>query len=289
MKYFLIWGLLSLSFNGFCQTARVLVVGDSWAQQQYSDLVHDAVFDVNGYPDIEVLKNADANLVAIDGTTASDWVVPSELAKITDALINNPSVDTVQLTLGGNDFLNNWTTALTMMEVDAMKAGIVADLQTIVDAILAVDINIEIVFSFYDYPNFLETTSGLFDFTCKGLHDDMLNPTPTDINAMALEFTEAFVEISNQNPKVFHVPHWGRMQNAYGWPDENIPPGLIQLPGDFTRTSPLVAMRTHFGFVKDCFHLEPAGYDILVQALYEDYYHYRFDTIFKSLFEWYEL
>ncbi len=285
MKCLLILVFLSLSFSGFSQTARVLIVGDSWAQQQYSDQIHDAVFDVNGYPDIEVLRNADANLVAIDGTTASDWVVPSELVKITNALINNPSVDTVQLTLGGNDFLNNWTRAMTSVQVDALKAGIVADLQTIVDAILAVDINIEIIFSFYDYPNFLETTSQPWEFTCKGLHNDMLNPTPAEINAMALEFTEAFVEISNQNPKVFHVPHWGRMQNAYGWPNQGIQPGDIQLPGDITRTSPLAAMRTHLGFVKDCFHLEPAGYDILVQALYEDYYHYRFDTIFKSLFE----
>jgi len=277
--------LLLCSSLGYAQNSKVLIVGDSWAQQQYSDQVHDAVFDVNGYPDIEVLRNGDSDAVAVDGTTAADWVVPSELAKITNALINNPSVDTVQLTLGGNDFLNNWNTGMTPGQVNTMKAAIVADLQTIVDAILAVDMNIEIILSFYDYPNFEETTSGVFGTVCRNLHDDMLNPTPTEINSMALDFTNAFVTIANQNPKVFYVQHWGRMQNAYGWPDQGIQPGDIPLPGDYTRTSPLEAMRTHYGFVKDCFHLEPEGYDILVQGLFEEYYQYRFDTIYKSHFE----
>ncbi|WP_133566474.1 SGNH/GDSL hydrolase family protein [Marinicella litoralis] len=285
MKNALLSSLLLWSVVAFGQTAKVLIVGDSWAQQQYSDGIHDAVFDVNGYPDISILDNADAAAVAIDGTTAEDWVDPVELQKITDALVNNPSVDTVQLTLGGNDFLNNWHTDMTLMETDALKAGIVADLQVIVDAILAVDSQIEIIMSFYDYPNFEETTSGFFGETCATLHNGMLNPTPSEINNMALEFTDAFVEISNQNIKVFHVPHWGRMQNAYGSSDGSFGPGDIPLPGYTELTSPLVAMRTHFGFVKDCFHLEPAGYDILVQALFEDYFLYRFDTVYKSHFE----
>lgn len=285
MKFLISMVLFASAFLAQAQDYKVLVVGDSWAQQQYSDLVHDAVFDVNGYPNIEVLKNADADAVAIDGTTAADWVQPSELQKITDALINNPSVDTVQLTLGGNDFLNNWNKNMTMMEVEALKMGIVADLQTIIEAILGVDAQIEILLSFYDYPNFEETTSGTFGTICRNLHNDMANPTPTEINNLALDFTYAFAGLADNNPKVFHVDHWGRMQNAYGWPNQGIQPGDIQLPGDVTRTSPLESMRLHFGFVRDCFHLQPAGYDILVQGNYEGYYQYRFDTIFKSLFE----
>jgi len=291
MKY-LIYTLLSLAvFSATAQTTKVLIVGDSWAQQQYSDDVHNAVFDMNGYPDIEILSNAYADAVAIDGTTAADWVMPSELQKITDALINNPSVDTVQLTIGGNDFLDNWNLNMTLMEVDALKIQIVTDIQIIVDAILAVDINIEIIMSFYDYPNFEETLGGLVGLVCTPLYEGMGMPTPIEINDMALEFTNAFVEISEQNPKVFHVPHWGRMQNAFGFANDNpvIQPGDIPLPGLLDRTSPLAAMREHVipfaGIEYDCFHLTPEGYDILVLALFEDYYQYRFDTIFKSLFE----
>ncbi len=285
MKYMFLCSLLLLSTVTHAQTSKVLIVGDSWAQQQYSDGIHNAVFDVNGYPDIEILSNADATAVAIDGTTAADWVIPAELAKITNALINNPSVDTVQLTLGGNDFLNNWNTGMSVTDIDILKADIVADLQIIVDAILAVDSQIEIVMSFYDYPNFEETLEGLAGLVCSPLNDGMGQPTTTQLNTMALEFTNAFVEIANQNPKVFHVSHWGRMQNTYGSSDGSLGPGEIPLPGLIDLTSPLIAMRTYFGFVKDCFHLDPAGYDVLVQALFEDYYHARFDTIYKSHFE----
>lgn len=290
MRFIGLFTLLLFSVEGLSQNAKVLIVGDSWAQQQYSDDVHDAVFDVNGYPDIQVLRNGDSDLVAIDGTTAADWVVPSELQKITDALINNPSVDTVQLTIGGNDFLDNWNSSMTLIEVDVLKAQIVADIQTIVDAILSVNINIEIIMSFYDYPNFEETLGGLVGLVCSPLYEGMGMPTTDELNAKALEFTNAFVEIAAQNPKVFYVPHWGRMQNAYGFADDDpvILPGDISLPGLLARTSPLEAMREHslpFGVERDCFHLTAEGYDVLVQALYENYFHARFDTIFKSLFE----
>ncbi|MGJ8662168.1 MAG: SGNH/GDSL hydrolase family protein [Marinicella sp.] len=272
----------------FSQTAKVLIVGDSWAQQQYSDGIHDVVFDDNGYSEFIILNNADADLVAIDGTTAADWVVPSELQKITDALVNNPSVDTVQLTIGGNDFLDNWNTSMTKSEVDALKMQIVDDIQTIVDAILAVDLNIEIIMSFYDYPNFDETLGGIVGLFCSPLYDDMGMPSIFELNSMALDFTSAFVEVAEQNPKVFHVPHWGRMQNAYGSSDGSIGPGIIPLPGDLNLASPLEAMREHntgFSIERDCFHLTPDGYDIMVQGLFDDYFLYRFDTIHKSLFE----
>lgn len=291
MRNYFIFCLVFFTSSVLAQNAKVLIVGDSWAQQQYSDDIHDAVFDVLGYPDIEVLRNEDATAVAIDGTTASDWVVPSELQKITNALINNPSVDTVQLTIGGNDFLDNWNKNMTMMEVDILKSNIVADIQTIVDAILAVDINIEIIMSFYDYPNFEDTLGGVVGFiACAPLYADMEEPTTEQLNGMALEFTEAFVEIADQNPKVFHVPHWGRMQNAYGFVNDDpvIEPGDIPLPGLLERTSPIEAMREHdtgFAIERDCFHLTPEGYDIMVKALFENYYQFRFDTIYKSLFE----
>lgn len=285
MKKSLMVFLMLLSGLVSGQNAKVLIVGDSWAQQQYSDLVHDAVFDVNGYPDIEVLRNADSDAVAIDGTTAADWVQPSELQKIINALNNNPTVDTVQLTLGGNDFLNQWHKDMTMMEEDAIKTQIVADLQTIVDAILAVDLGIEVVLSFYDYPNFVETINDPWETICEGIASDMHYPTPTELNVTAVAFGDAFATIADGSRKVFYVSHWGRMQNAYGWPNQGINPGDIQLPGDVSRTSPLEAMRLHLGFVNDCFHLSPEGYDVLVQGLYDGYFKTRFDTIFKSLFE----
>ncbi len=263
------------------QTTKVLIVGDSWAQQQWDDGVHDAVFAVNGYPQFVSFGDA----VAISGSTAADWVAPSELQKITDALNANPDIDTVQLTLGGNDFLDQWNTGLTAMEVTAIENQIIADLQIVVDHILAHDINIEIILSFYDYPNFVDSLTGIGSFFCRNLHESLGNPTPAELNAVAVSFEQAFATVASQHPKVFHVSHFGLMQFRYGFPDEMIEPGDILPPGDPTRPSPVASMRLNFGLVVDCFHLRAEGYDELVLNLYNEYYQYRFDTVFKSLFE----
>ena len=263
------------------QTTRVLIVGDSWASQQWDDGVHDAVFAVNGYP--QFISFGDD--VAISGSTAAEWVVPSELQKITDALNANPDIDTVQLTLGGNDFLDQWNTAMTPTQVQDIQDQIIADLQLIVDHILAHDIGIEVVLSFYDYPNFVDTLTGPFHEFCEDLHNSLGAPTALEINTMGASFEQAFASVATNNPRVAHVSHFGLMQNLYGFPGQNIDPGTIQPPGDISLPSPVEAMRLNLGFIVDCFHLTPEGYDVLVQNTYEQYFQYRFDTILKSSFE----
>ncbi len=277
--------LLLMTFSATSQTTKVLIVGDSWAEQQWNDGIHDVVFADSGYPQYVSL----GDVVAISGSTASDWVVPSELQKITDALNANPDIDTVQLTLGGNDFLDQWNVNLTPMAVTAIKNQIIIDLQIVVDHILAQDIAIEIILSFYDYPNFVDSLSGFFGGTCSGLHDDLGNPSPLELNQAAVDFEAAFASVASLNPKVFYVSHFGRMQNYFGFSGANpvIPPGQIPLPdGDINLQTPVEAMRLNtFLEVVDCFHLGPEGYDVLIQSVFDGYYLYRFDTIFKSLFE----
>ena len=280
MKYVHMLILLVFAGQGFSQTTKVLIVGDSWAEQQWNDGIHDVVFADSGYPEFISL----GDVVAISGSTASDWVASSELQKITDALNANPTIDTVQLTIGGNDFLNQWSTDLTPMSVTAIQNQIIVDLQIVVDHILAQDINIEIILSFYDYPNFFDTTSGFTGLICANLHNNLGNPTPLELNEIAVSFEQAFASVATLNPKVFHVSHFGLMQNYFGFPDDGIQPGDILPPGDLNLPTPVEAMRLTIG-ITDCFHLGAEGYDVLVQNTYDNYFQYRFDTIFKSLFE----
>ena len=85
----------------FAQTPRVLIVGDSWAAQQVADNVHQVVFTANGFSQFTV----DGANTAISGSEAADWAMADQLALIAEALDAEPSIDTVQLTIGGNDFL----------------------------------------------------------------------------------------------------------------------------------------------------------------------------------------
>ncbi|WP_395377375.1 GDSL-type esterase/lipase family protein [Marinicella sp. W31] len=259
---------------------RVLIVGDSWAEQQWQDQSHNMVFTANGHPDITALGDT----TAISGSTAADWIAPTELQRIADALDNNPDIDIVQLTIGGNDFLDAWRADFTPMQTLTLQQQIQTDIQTIVDFILAQDPNIEIILSFYDYPNFVDTIGGFTGIICNNLHTDLAQPTPLELNTAARDFEQAYTQIADNLSRVYHVSHAGSMQNTFGFPDDNILPGDILPPGDLNLPSPVASMRVTFTVV-DCFHLGAQGYDVLIQNLYDDYFQEKFDTIFRTAFD----
>ena len=273
--------ILILPFCVIAQTPRVLIVGDSWAQQQFDDHIHNQVFANSGYPDIVV---ADSSSTAINGKEAADWVMPSQLQIIADALAANPLVDTVQLTLGGNDFLNNWNINLSAAQEQVLKQQIADDLTTIIEFILAQNDAIEVILSFYDYPNFVDTIGGIAGGFCSNLHNDLGQPTPNQLNAKSTEFEQAYANVATANPRVFYVSHSGLMQSYYGFPDDGIQPGELMPPGDISRPSPVEAMR-NFVITRDCFHLSPQSYGYLIQDTFDGYFHTRFDTVFKHGFE----
>jgi len=261
------------------QTARVLIVGDSWSQQQFDDGIHNQVFADNGYSNFVV---ADSSTVAISGRTAADWAATDQLQVIADAISANPDVDIVQVSIGGNDFLNNWNINMTQVDEDALKQQVVTDLNTVINFILAQKPNIEVFLSFYDFPNFVDTISGLGGTTCNNLHNDLGQPTVTELNTIGGVFETAYTQIVATHGRVYHESHFGLMQSFYGFPDEGINPGDILPPGDITRTSPVTAMRLHTFGIRDCFHLTPEGYNFLVQNSYDGYFMEKFDTIFRN-------
>lgn len=275
--------LLLTSTHIFAQTQRVLLIGDSWAQLQIDNDTHLQIFSDNGFTDIIIDPASDTT--SDNGKEAADWAAPDQLQIIANVISANPAIDTVQITIGGNDFLNAWDVNMTMMEQQALQQQILGDLTTVVDFVLAQDSGIEVILSFYDYPNFVDTISGVTGIVCNNLLEDMQVPTVTELNTAASEFELIYTQIANNNPRVFHVSHFGLMQSFFGFPDEGILPGDILPPGDITRTSPLEAMRD-FGFgIRDCFHLSPEGYEFLVQNTFDGYFHTRFDTVFKTGFE----
>lgn len=274
--------LILSSHNVYAQTTRVLIVGDSWAEQQWDDQSHNMVFAANGFSDIVV----DGSTTAISGSEAADWVAPDQLQLIANALSDQPDIDTVQLTIGGNDFLNAWRADLTPLQEMLLQQQISFDIQTIIDFILNQDPEIEVILSFYDYPNFVDTLTGISGIFCGPLFDDMAMPSPLQLNTAATQFEQAYSQLAAANPRVFHVSHFGQMQFTFGFPEDGIAPGEIALPGDLSLPSPTQAMRRPFG-VLDCFHLSAEGYDVLIQNLFDGYFRQRFsaDLIFASGFE----
>ncbi len=278
IKPLIIAGLiLFLNPTVLAQTNRVLLVGDSWADQQWGDQTHATVLLANGFDQYAVVGGS----TTISGSTAAEWTAPAMLQLIADALNANPSIDTVQLTIGGNDFLDSWRADFTAQQTLALQQQINTDLQVIIDFILQQDPNIEVILSFYDYPNFVDTLTGIPAIFCLPLWLSMAQPSPFELNSAAVEFERFYADAAAIQPRVQHVSHVGLMQFNFGFPDEGILPGDIPLPGDLNRPSPIEAMRLGL----DCFHLEPEGYDILIQNLFEQYLMNRLDTVLKASFE----
>ncbi len=282
LKYTFTTALLLASAPAWSQsTPKVLLVGDSWANQQWNDQSHALVFAEHDADQHGVISAGTTE----DGTTAAQWATPERLASIAQALGDHPTIDTVQLTIGGNDFLAAWSVGLDPAQSQALMEQIRGDLAIVTDFVLAARPDIEVVISLYDYPNFRDTLNSVVGFAvCRPLHQELGQPTPLQLNQAMIEFEAELAHLA-EHPRVHHVGHAGQMQFTYGFPADNIAPGDLLPPGDLALPSPVASMRVHGILGRDCFHLTSDGYDVLVQNLYENYFHVRFDTLFKSSLE----
>jgi len=256
----------------------LLLVGDSWAEQQWDDQAHALVFDAVGQAGVAVYGAATAE----SGTTAADWVQPGRLQLLADELALRDDIGVVQITLGGNDFLNEWSTALTPSQVQVLTDRVYADLDQLTGFILDARPDVEILLSFYDYPNFVDTLGGVIGlFVCAPLWSDLGQPDPLQLNTASTEFEQAMAGLAAAHPRVFQVSHLGLMQAQFGFPSDGIPPGQLTPPGDLALPSPVEALRLDGD---DCFHLNAEGYDGLVLNQFDGYFEDRFEVIFRSRF-----
>ncbi|MEM6796339.1 MAG: hypothetical protein AAF725_20375, partial [Acidobacteriota bacterium] len=134
---------------------RVLLVGDSWAGGFWFNHTLRGVFAANGRPDI----TEQGDLTALGGSTAEGWGQPESLQLLTAELNTFPTIDTVQLTVSGNDFLagsegGGWFVGMAAAQEAAMVARIATSMGVTVDHVLAHSPAMEVVISLYDYLNF---------------------------------------------------------------------------------------------------------------------------------------
>ena len=265
---------LCLSVANADQTiTRYLIVGDSWAEEQWIDGSHARVFEKRGLDGVGI----SGELTTESGSTAAEWVAEN-LERISGAFDQYPHLDTVQLTIGGNDFLDHWDTGMSQEEFDDLIGFIQNDVEIVSNYILGLRPNVEIVISLYDYPNFEDTRNGLiWTFACSSLWTSLGQPSPLEVNTAAVAVIDAIESELVAHPQVSHVRHLGRAQNHFGLPGQ--PPGTIAPPGLVDQPSPASAMRERFLFGGlDCFHFNADAYDVLVDNLVDGYIAERFQS-----------
>jgi hypothetical protein len=299
---------------GACSPAapvkRVLLAGDSWAQYMWDDDAHNVIFDKFGMADhLAVSRSLGSNPgsgysgpeYAISGSEAREWVDTVHfpwIANVVAELQAEPSIDTVMLSIGGNDVLagkpgGGWYKNMDLDapgSEEAFFSRLLGDSAIIADSIAAVRPQIDMLVSSYEYPNF-DVGFWCFLYACPKRRDLSRDPdnaliTNSELNAMMLNIESRRIAWSNTNPRL-HFDHGvGEMHHYYG--DGISAPGILSRPGQqapdylpFPAGNALQpSLRENFrvvsGISADPIHLDPEGYLYKVAVQTESYFFPRF-------------
>ncbi len=208
---------------------QLLIVGDSWANRAFNDLAGELAT-----PDRVVLN------LGNEGAEASEYAVDANgyLTEAKTALGNvGCGNNVVALSLGGNDIRDTFLGAGAQAFND-----IAADLQTVIDCMVAVDPSVKIWLTGYDILNAQSLVCAIAAFVFAG------GTSPQAVNAILSGLDVMYASVAAANPNVCYQSSLGTLQGSPGAPDFNnwSPQALV----DF-----------------DCIHLTPAGWDLWAAQL----------------------
>ncbi len=232
-----------IALSAQAQTARILVVGDSWTPAMVSRI--QSVLDGRGLGDNLVVGGT----TTLWGTHAAQWATPGNLLLIEQELSNNPTIDIVHLSMGGNDYLG--AVPGTPEALAALIEQVFDDIDTVVAHILSIRPNARVALCSYDYV----ADQG---------HND----------ALGVMVQEAIARTAT-NPNYYCINNIGLMHYTYGYPGE-FGPGETPLPGGYPVYDPLLGGDPSLPgppeALADSIHLTGAAYLVLAERCVDEFY-----------------
>lgn len=274
----------ALQVNSQCTEtpkAKVLLVGDSWAWFMSTESTINNVFKTWGFSNYKFVSNS---TLAVNGAETDDVMQASTEAEILNQLTNNPSIEVVHLSIGGNDFLGDWNVNMTQQETDTLMYHVFDRLDSIVRFIKSCKPGIRILWSGYVYTNFEEVINGPGGIGSSnqfyGTWQGMGFPTALQLNTLQNNQSVQMSAYAAADPQVEYVEANGLMQYLYGQttplgvaPGGTYAPFTAPMPQGFPNyPSPQTVMRDYIVF-KDCFHVSTQGYKDLVSYQTQKFYH----------------
>ena len=288
IKKYLIFLFFVLFFhqNNFAQCSetdktKILLVGDSWAFFMAADQTIDNVLSKWGHTHYKYFTNT---ILSENGAQTDDFLKPAKQAEIVAQLNAHPEIEIVHLSIGGNDFLNDWNINFTQVQTDSMLDTVYIRLISVINFIKSVKPGIQIFWSGYTYPNFEEVIESAAPFQTNhpfySTWSSMGFPNFVQINGLLNKVVDKMITYAQNDSQVHFVPASGILQYTFGQnsplgvaPFGTYPPYSVGLPiGDITYPSPKDAMRNYL-ITKDCFHLSPKGYEDLISYHTQKFYH----------------
>lgn len=291
--------LLLLSFSlfvtqTFSQCAetpqpKVFLVGDSWAWFMSTQSIINSVLKTWGHSNYTFVSSA---VVAENGAETDDFLKADKKAEIQNLLNQNPSIEVVHLSIGGNDFLGDWNVNMTQGQTDTLTGNVFLRLDSVIQFIKSCKPGIKVFWSGYVYPNFAEPINDMAPFQTSqpfyGTWHGMGDPSFLQINTLLNSISLQFDSIYANDPQVGFEICTGLMQYVFGQTTQmSVPPSGTYAPftqplpfGDPNYPSPKTAMND-YGFTKDCFHLSANGYKAFFGYHTQKFYHkYLMDDLY---------
>ncbi len=241
---------------------KVLLVGDSWAFFMNADQTINNVFRKWGFSNYRYLTNL---TLSENGAKTTDFLKPEKQEEMVLQILENPSIEVVHLSIGGNDVLGNWKVSFSQAQTDSLRNEVSARLLELIDYIKSVRPGIRILWSGYVYPNFGEVIQTSFLGNNHPFYSNwqrMEFPTFLELNTILNDFSAQVEAYCATDPQVDFINATGLMQYTFGQntplgiaPGGSYAAGTVPLPAGMPDyPSPQNSMRDYF-LTKDCFHL----------------------------------
>lgn len=258
---------------------RVLMIGDSWTDIMDEDDALERAFTRAGYDG--VLEKGDNT--AIGGTTASYWAQSTQLDVIESELVNNPTIDMVHLSMGGNDFLagsggGGWYKGMGGSNEDAFFAATKDNIEAVIQRILDVRPEAHIVICSYDWINLWDT----LNVTANQLMwANLGSPSPRELNEGLMRLSAVQHELAvAYGQAVTYVNNYGLMHYAYGY-NAVFGPARFGVPWGHPNYPVPKSALANGG--DDPIHLDEDGYDLLADHCVVRFYYYLIDPLAGEL------
>ncbi len=257
---------------------KILIIGDSWAFFSWQGDSYNENCNRFGFSDVEALSN---NTLSVNGTKASNFFTDApRVQELRDVLSNNPTIEYIHFSLGGNDLLGTYHTTNTSNQNIQDYNTLMISIQAGLDTIFSINPNLKVLISGYDYPNFEET---ILNFPVPSQHPfynkwvGMGQPTAAQLNQELINISARITDSCNVWNNVSFVNNLGLMQNTYGQPTNlTVAPGGTYAAGSLTvpqglpnYPSPVSALQLN-GL--DSFHLSNNGFEQFIKRHFQEYY-----------------